>query len=305
MTLMQLKEFITNKTIPNDFMIFSCKDNHFLAQQYLNEISGQKTGKINKISSIFEPQQNSLFLLTDQEGALNVLITEVFDERAEDYSQFTDTIVICDKIDKTIENQVANYVIEMPKFQTWQIEDYAKTICPEIEEADLKWLVGAANSDIYRVLNELDKIRIFNKEARKEVFSNVRYDKNSDLYTLDLFAIVNAIVDGDNRALYEFLSHKDFNTLEPIVLSNRVLSSLKNILLVSTNMTATAEELGISQAQLNFIKRKYGGRLQVDLIRRKIAFLTNIDLKLKTSQLELSKEAMLSYIIANTCFRII
>ena len=303
MTLMQLKEFIINKTIPSDFMIFSCKDNHFLAQQYLNEISNQKVGNINKIQSIFEPQQNSLFLLTDQEEALNVLITEVFEERAEDYSQFTDTIVICDKVEKTIEPLVKDYIIEMPKFQAWQIEDYAKTLCPEVEEADLKWLVEASNEDIYRVLNELDKVQIFNKEDRRRVFSEIRYDPQSDLYNLDLFKVTNAFVDGDMQVLFDFLRHKDFMTLEPIMLSNRILTSLKNILLVTQNLNATATELGVSDKQLWKLRSKYK-TVNIDAIKYKIKFLTNIDLALKSSELEMSKQNLMNYLVANLAFKI-
>ena len=303
MTLMQLKEFIINKTIPSDFMIFSCKDNHFLAQQYLNEISNQKVGNINKIQSIFEPQQNSLFLLTDQEEALNVLITEVFEERAEDYSQFTDTIVICDKVEKTIEPLVKDYIIEMPKFQAWQIEDYAKTLCPEVEEADLKWLVEASNEDIYRVLNELDKVQIFNKEDRRRVFSEIRYDPQSDLYNLDLFKVTNAFVDGDMQVLFDFLRHKDFTTLEPIMLSNRILTSLKNILLVTQNLNATATELGVSDKQLWKLRSKYK-TVNIDAIKYKIKFLTNIDLALKSSELEMSKQNLMNYLVANLAFKI-
>lgn len=303
MTLMQLKEFIINKTIPDSFMIFVCPENHFLAKQYIKEISSQKIGKINQINSIFDPLQNSLFLLTDQENALNILITEVFSERAEDYHQFTNTIVVCDKIDKTIEKTVNDFVIEMPKFQAWQIEDYAKTFSLNVEENDIKWLVAATNGDIYRVINELDKVKLFDGTEQKEIFASIQYDPQSDLYNFDLFTLVNALVDGEMQVLYEFLLRKDYTAIEPIVLSNRTLSSLKNILLCTQNLTMRAEDLGMSPKQVGFIRRKYSS-LNIEAVKAKIKFLTSIDIDLKTSKLEMSKQDMMNYLISRLCFRI-
>ena len=303
MTLMQLKDFIINKTIPEDFMIFVCPDNHFLAKQYLTEISEQKTGKINNIKSIYEPLQNTLYLLTDQEDALNVLVTETFDEKAEDYSQFTNTIVICDKIDKFIESVVTDFIIDMPKFQSWQIEDYVKTFSSSLDPDDIKWLVESSKGDIYRVLNEIDKVLLFDKDEQRQLLSEIRSDPQSDLYNFDLFKIVNAFVDGDMPVLYDFLRRKDFDTLEPIMLSNRILSSLKNILLITQNPTVSAEDLGVSPAQQRAIKYKYK-TLNIEAVKHKIKFLASIDLDLKSSKLDLSKQDLMNYLVTHLCIRI-
>ena len=48
MTLMELKEHITNKRVPTDFMIFVNKDNTFLASQYIKELS-KLADVVNKI----------------------------------------------------------------------------------------------------------------------------------------------------------------------------------------------------------------------------------------------------------------
>ena len=99
MTLIELKEYITNKVlVPSDFMIFVSKDCPFLAAQYVKALGDLSIGGINKINSIYEPQQSSIMLLTNTEGALNVLYTDTFDERAEDYSQFENTIVVCEQV---------------------------------------------------------------------------------------------------------------------------------------------------------------------------------------------------------------
>lgn len=174
MTLIELKNYITNKIAPTDFMIFVNKDSSFLASQYLQAIGSLFDNGIRKVSSIYEPQQSSLSLLAIPEGTLNVVTVETFDERAEDYSQFENTIVVCEQVDKSIAKSLEDYIIKFPKLEEWQILDYAKTLCPEVDETDLLWLIQASDNDIERVLNELEKVTLFSKEDQKAIFASIR-----------------------------------------------------------------------------------------------------------------------------------
>lgn len=302
MTLMELKEHINNKRAPRDFMIFVNKECPFLASQYVKELSKLADG-VNKISSIYEPQQSSLFLLTAPEDVLNILTVDTFDERSEDYGQFENTIVICEQVDKTIAKCVENYIIKFPKLEEWQIFDYAKTLCPHVDDEDLLWLVKATDNDIERVSNELAKVTLFNKDEQKAVFAAIRFDTQTDLYKVDLFAIVNALVEGDMPVLFDFIRHNGHESIEPVVLANRALTSLKNIILVSQNPMLTAEECGVSAGQHKFLRYKYHS-LNIDAVKQKIKFLSNFDLMLKTSQLELNKRDMLNYLISNLTYKI-
>ena len=301
---MELKNFITEKIVPTDFMIFVSKDNPYLATQYVKALGELSVGGINKITSIYEPQRSSLMLLTSSAEALNVLTVDTFDERAEEYSQFENTIVVCEQVDKSIAKNVEKYIIKFPKLEEWQICDYAKTICPKLDNEDIEWLVKATGGSIERVNNELAKVALFSKDDQKEVFNAIRFDPQTDLYNADLFAVVNALVEGDTLVLFDFIRHNGHEMHEPVMLVNRALTSLKNIVLVSQNPNLTAEDCGVSAGQYKFIKYKYRS-LNIEAVKQKIKFLTNFDLMLKTSKLELNKRDMLSYIINNLSFKII
>ena len=303
MTLIDLKNFINNKIVPSDFMIFVNKDCPFLANQYVKALGELSIGGINKINSIYEPQQSSIMLLASPTEALNVLTIDTFDERSEDYTQFENTIVVCEQVDKSIAKNVEKYIIKFPKLTEWQIFDYAKTICPSVDDEDLLWLVKATDNDIDRVINELDKVALFHKKEQKEVFAAVRFDQQSDLYKADLFDIVNALVLGDQAVLFDFVKHNGWEIHEPVVLANRALSSLKNIILIVRNPQLSAADLGVSPGQYNFIKSRYRS-LNVEAVKYKIKFLSNFDLLLKTSRLDLDKRDMLNYLISNLNFRI-
>ena len=302
-TLIDLKNFITNNIVPSDFMIFVSKDCPFLAHQYVKALGELSVGGITKINSVYEPLQSSIMLLATPTEALNVLYTETFDERSEDYTQFENTIVVCEQVSKDIAKNVEDYIIRFPKLEEWQIFDYAKTLCNNLDDEDISWLVKATDCSIERVTSELNKVSMFNKNEQKEIFAAIRFDQKSDLYKADLFDIVNALVAGDQQVLFDFIRHDGHEIHEPVVLANRTLSSLKNIILIARNPQLKATDCGVSAGQYNFIKNRYRS-LNVEAVKHKIKFLSNFDLLLKTSQLDLDKRDMLSYLINNLNFKI-
>lgn len=303
MTLSELKKFITNKTVPTDFMIFVAKDCPFLASQYLQAICNLSKSGSRRINSIYEPQQSSLALLTSPEDIINILKVEVFDERAEDYNQFENTIVVCDQIEKSIASTVEPYVIKFPKLEEWQILDYAKSICSELDDSDLTWLIQITDNNIERVTNELEKVALFPKNEQKAVFASIRFDSQTDLYKLDLFTVVNALVEGDFTILYDFIRYNGYEEIDPVVLANRAFTSLKNITLVTQNQGLTAETCGVSAGQFRFLTYKYHS-LNLEALKAKLKFLADFDLKLKTSQLDLGKREMANYLISNLGYKI-
>lgn len=303
MTLMELKEHITNKRVPTNFMIFVNKDNKFLASQYVKELGKLAEGGVNKIYSIYEPQQSSLFLLTAPDRVLNILTVDIFDERAEDYSQFENTIVICEQIDKTIAKCVEDYTIKFPKLEEWQIFDYAKTLCPHVDAEDLLWLVKATGNDIERVTNELAKVALFNKDEQKAAFAAIRFDTQTDLYKADSLIIQEALAEGNMPVLFDFIKHNGYEYIEPVALANGTLTRLKNIILVSQNTTLTGADCGISDRYCGYLRKNYYS-LNIEAIKQKIKFLTNFDLMLKTSRLELDKRDMFNYLVSNLAYKI-
>lgn len=304
MTLIELKDFITRGLVPSDFMIFVNKDNPFLAKQYITEIGKLADGGLNRIKSIYDTQQSTFALLAAPAGCINVVEVENFNERSENYSQFENTIVICEQVDKSIIKCVEPFIIKMPKFEEWQIFDYAKKLCPILDDSDITWLVKASNNCIERVINEIDKVSLFNKDEQKYIFSSIMFDPQSDLYNVDLFTIVNALIDGDMTILFDFLKHNGQDNIEPVVLANRAFNSLKNIILVTQNHGLSAEDCGVSAAQFRMLKYKYRS-LNMEAAKQKLKFLINFDLDLKTSKLDLTKKDMLSYLINNLAYKII
>ena len=303
MTLVELKNYITSGIVPHDFLILVDKDNKFLARQYVEAIGDITAGGLNKISSIYEPFQSSLALLTTPEDCINILFVDNFDERAENYSIFENTIVVCEQIDKTICKVVEDFTIKLPKLEEWQILDYAKILCPAVEEEDLLWLIRASEGSVERVINELDKVKLFDKKDQKQIFSSIRFDPNTDLNKAAFLNVSNALTYGDFPALFNLMHSNSFYELDAVGLANNILTSLKNIIIISQNPLLSAKECGVSDKQWGYIRRNYNN-LNIEAVKQKIKFLTNFDLALKSSKLDMSKEAMMNYLVANMYYKI-
>lgn len=308
MQLNELKSKLKDHALSNDLIVFVCNKSRFLAEQYKDIICQERLLDEKHISSLAE-LNSSLSLIIDNSDYVNVLITDVFDEYHDDYSQFTDTIVICDSIkEKKIENALKDYIIKTPALKQWQVLDYIKTRCPSLDRDLIEWLYDATGGNIERIDNELDKISLFDKTDQNNVLIEIKNSTKSDLYKIidksakkpmaDIYVLKNWILSRDYKNLSEFLYHEpniDRSDLNPFALVNLLMFDLKNRL-VAKSMTAA--EMGISEGQYKFLKyNKLGYSLPALL--QKLNFLSSFDLKVKSGNLDIDSDKLLDYVICN------
>lgn len=299
MTLMELKKRLTDNIPVEDFIIFVTPKNGdtFLANAYIEELCRVKNCNTIPVESIYEPITSATSLILDFENNYSLLRTEEFTESSEDYSSFRNTIVVCDKIDKDIEKVAKEFIINLPTLQDWHITDFIKQQCPALDEYEAKWLCDAAGQNIYRVIQELDKINIFPVEQQREIFNDIRFDPASDLYAFRIFDISNALVHGNLVPLREYLLHGKFLDFDPIAITNLALAEVKKALLI-IHSKVSPTSIGLTDAQGRGVA--YGSRdITLDKAKRMIEFLSNIDLRLKSSELDMSRERLIDYLISH------
>ena len=297
MTLIELKKCIESQVIPNDFIIFLCSDNSFIADQYIDAICEINNLTKTNINSLQE-QTSALSLVLERTDELNVLKVDAFEEALIDYSNLTNTIVVCNSIDKKLKSLVEDYVIQIPKLADWQIKSYINKICPSLDQDEVDWLYQATNGDIYRIINEIDKLLLFPIAERKNVLSELRFNPGSDLYSLSIFDLAEGIIRNNKPLVLDFLRHENLN-FDLMAIAGAMLNTVKDIILVTQNSGKTAAELGLSKGRAWHLSNDWKGfppaRLQMLL-----QFLSGIDLKLKSGLLDMSKEAQIDYLITNT-----
>jgi len=300
MKLAELKQRITENDCPTEFMIWQCseKDNRFLAQQYISEICSQ-TGKVkNYISSLLEPSASATEFFFQSEAKLNILEVEEFSEFAEDYNEFENIIVICDKINKKIEQQVKDYVIKIPKYTDWAVKDFMRMQCPGLLDTDIDSLYTVTKGNIYRIVNELDKLAAFDESKQHEVLMELMLEDVSDLCTMEIFELADAIAKRDTARIEVWQRHKNNFDFDPIALTTLLLRTYKNITYLNFESGKTPEALGISKGAAWHLRQDYRVTSLPWLIKT-IDFLSGIDVKLKENKLTMSGPTFINYLICH------
>lgn len=289
MTLRDLKIAITQRTLSNNFLILKNAENplkdsnaSFLANQYLVEISKARNLEIEPVRSVYEPLQSTLSLLLP-EKKLHVVRVDVFEETSLDYSQFVDTVVICNKVDSKIAPVLTDFIVEIPKLESWHIEDYAKSLMPEVAPANLLWLTKATDHKIHRILNEIDKAKLFNQSEHDMILKALRNERQSDLYrNFDLEKELD-IKDFSAQTVAQAILNKNMSQVSYLFLRQQFFAFDVNLLnywllkyLVDRVPTTFAED-------------------QAKLIN-KIEFVSGLSIRIRKGELELQNSSLFDYI---------
>lgn len=284
MDLQTLKQKIIDRTIDNTSIIFVYNDNTFLIHQYIEALAKILNKKIEYVSnldaelSIFETKRDYLQVLFE-------------DKLTEDQLPLTDTVVVCKSIKDEVKTKYEKFIIEMPKLETWQLNDYVMCKCPGLSNEIANYLTTTCK-DVFRLDNELEKISLFPKDNQLEVFKELQQNGNlNDIDLSNIFTISTALIKKDVDNV------KDYATIEPFSLIGVLISNLRKIIDVVFGKNS-AENLGISQKQYNAIYYSYKN-ISVKRISYLLNFLSNIDSLIKSGELQLTGKKLLDYIVVN------
>ena len=308
MQLIDLKKSIKEKDIPDDFLIFVCSDTDFLAKQYIEEISVVKNMTINKINSLQETVTSAISLVFNYNSYLNILTVDNFDEKFTDYDQFTNTIVLCKKVDKSIIARVDDYCVSFVLPEPWQIIDYIKVSCKGLDDEHAEALynccarLGTDNKlkvDLYRIENELDKIKLFDESQANSIVEGLLLATDTDLVQqVKTYDLVDAIIKKDLNFIKAAWKVRNYCDFQATYLTALLVPKFRDICLVLAP-TATAEAMHMSPKQFSYLKSQYS-RIPRFIERAKniLKFISDIDRRLKEGKLDLDEYQKEDYILS-------
>lgn len=290
MDIKTLKEKIVSNTLSDQVLILKYSDNKFLCNQYVDEICKNKN--LNKVYiTTIEDAVEDYFGNND---TLYVIDVENFKEYpTEDYKNL---VIIC----KSVPDNLTIDFTDMTKLLNWQIEDYVKYRVPGLEENEVIWLCQICKYDIFRLDQECKKLELFPVGAQKQIFRQLNEDNAyCDLTDLNIFNFTDALILKDNKKIVEMMADMDLIDIEPLAVVTILIKKFKQILAIQTNNQAYIKQLGMSDKQVWFLKSNQCGRFSNDKLISNLEFLTSIDYKLKSGNLDLSRSDFLSYITIN------
>lgn len=296
MTLQELKQAIIDSNVDSSFKIFVCEDNFFLAKQYIKAISENQNLICNYVDSFEDiTADTALSLIFDYSNNLNILITDIFKDSTLDFNGLENCIVICSGVDKSISTLVKDYIITFPKLADWQIKAYMNQIIPELQEDQIDWLYSATNGDIFKIQTELEKLELVSADERPSTLSAERLLKGSDLYYTDEFQVKDFILKKQLDKIAEFLEHLDTVNFNLFSLIAILIKDLTKIAFIVGDSGLTAESIGVSVKQYNYIKYNYKYFTDIKL-KNLLYFLNSIDSKLKNGELDSTNNNIISYV---------
>ena len=289
MNCQEVKEQIENNTLIDPFIIFVCKHNKFLANQYVNAIKNnlgisyitylEKLENNNNFADIFNIKESSS---TD---TLRVFNTDKLIINTDAFINEKNLIIITNTIDDETASLYRNYIVELPKLEYWQIKDYMYSILENIDTRYIDWLISNCNSDIYRLQQEADKLTIFNEQERNILFEQMLEDDAfSDITNQGIFDFTDAIVKKNKNGVIKIYQDIENMDVEPLGLVTILYQNFRKLIQVWLNRNATPENTGLSSKQIYAINKIPRVWNQTDLITI-FNFLTEIDYKIKTGQL--------------------
>ena len=296
MTLKELKTEILENTLSDDFLVLLCEDSYFVADQYIDAICRNRCLSKEYSETVSGNRDSALSLVFDYDNVLTVVRAEEFNEAFEDYSDFKNTIVICKKIDKRIEDKVSEYTVKIPKLVDWQLEDYARIYCKGLNQEEISFLVKACNNNADKLDNETAKLSVLDQADQEDVLLKLKDSQDSGYVTFSPFDLCNAIVSRDIRALSACLYYRKYCDFDSVHLVSILLGQFKNMLYLGYNSGLTAEQLGISSGRAYYIKKSAATYPQMK-IKEIIKILTDFDQQLKTGLMDLSKDRQADYLI--------
>ena len=300
MNVEEFKTDILKHTIKPGAFVLVEENCHFVASQYVKEISEQRKKTIEVVDDLSELSQpsNDIFgaslLIQD---VLYVCFMKEFDGEAVDKALTIrdDLVIIADKV--KLKGAWESRIVEIPRLEDWQIKDYLYSRAEGVDSEKLDWLLALCQNDIYRIAQEADKLALFEKSEQNKVFQEfIDDDVFGDMSTYSIFNMSNAILDKNLPELKRIWEEIDRIDVEPLGMVTILRNNIRNIMKIQLGTTPTPESCGMKPAQFYAVSKSCG-KFSKERLLEIFSMLTDIDIKLKTG--EMPAEMILDYVILN------
>ena len=284
----------------NLFIIFKYSDNDFLAKQYINQIAKLKQLPVVFIDKIEFNKSKDLFNINETPDQIRIFETNIFE--LDDVQLFSEQnlFVICKKI--TNEKLFEQNTINLPKLEKWQISDYVYSIANGVPEKDLDYLIELCNYDIYRLEQELKKLKIFDEKEQNYVFQSLKQDDAfNDLSNYSIFNFTNALLKKDKAQLLSIYKEIDRIDIEPVGLITVLYNNLKNIIKIQLARNPSPETTNIDKKQFYAIQKYSCGFYTPQQLIQLFLKITDLDRQFKSGYI--SVNYIIDYIL-QFCFAI-
>ena len=299
MLIQELKSIITNKQYDGRFFIFVYKDSKFIAHQYIEKLITDFNFDINYKTEIDSTIITGSSIFGDlSEGVLRVFDVDTFDYNDFNLSSEKNLIIVCKKVSSQVLNMYSQFIVDIPKIESWQIKDFVYSVGEGLQESDLDSLIDLCNNDIYRLSMELDKLTIFPDSIRRDLLKQFMVDGVfNDLSDSTIFDFCSAILKKDTKKLAYIYSQLESMDVSPVGFVQILYQNIKDIIKIQLGVKPTPESTNIQRNRFFAIKYNnlniFSGKQLISMFK----ILTDVDKKIKLGQLDVND--VIDYLIVS------
>lgn len=259
MNIQELKASIeSNKWELESFYVFVEEPTHFLANQYINEI----VKRHNRVVTLVEDIDLFSYITSSfdvDDASLYIFRADELDLTGVDTSNFSNLIIICNKVNKETKELFGNSIIEFPALETWQIKDFVYSIADGVTPIKLDWLINVCKGNVHRLALEVDKLCLFPVKERDATFDLFMNDGiYNDLTDAISFDLSNAVTNNNVQQVAVILEDLQNMDCEPMALYGLLLNSFRNVLKIQLASYPTAEKVGMNSKQFYAVSKSCG-----------------------------------------------
>lgn len=286
MNLEKLKDLIEKQSKVTFPIIFLDSENSFVADQYANAISVNMKLPLLTTSSVLNISPESI-MFEEAPSCVYYVHQHKLEENDIPHILSNNLIIIStDCMDENTFEQLRDYVVAVPKLEDWQIKDYIYAQLTGADKKDIDKLLTLCKNDIYRLNNEVSKLKLFEGTQQKNLLQELfREDAFEDISNATIFDFSNAIQSRDLDSLRELLPTIARNDVEPLGLVTILYNNFRKMIQVWMDNNPTPESTGLKSNQIWAIKNIPHNYSKDQLISI-FEMLTCMEKKLKTGELE-------------------
>ena len=304
MTCEELKKICRheNPDFPPSFMVFvyPTAGDTFLVNSYVESVAENQFLDIRYIDNLNEALYNSF---DTNSGDLFVLHVDEFTLPANfDPEDYNKVVVVCNKY-----KGAADYAIKFPKLTEDNLKEYMETICPGLSTKSIDWIYEDAEGNAFKIFNEMQKLRVFPENNQESMFAIMKSGGNYvSSHGMSIYTLITAIFLKQITVVSKYLANIDNIDVKQnagLGIVTILKDNIRDILLIQTNSKATAASLGFSNEKFYAVRNKCG-KFHTENLVRAFEFLTEIDYRLKSGQLELTNSQLTGYVVTNVMERL-
>ena len=296
MTLQEAQAAVLEDRVDR-LLIFNCGKNEFVPLQYAYHLADLHQQEIKTVDSLDDYYQStSGFSAGD--SALYLYKVGTLEEVDPLLTEGNDIIIIANKVKKDVYKDYAYNIVDVPELESWHVHNYIQGICSGLTDAQAQWLAKSCNYDLFKIDQELAKIKVFAPAAQTTLFDVfVGGGLLGEVAEETIFDLTNAIQARDLDKIKTILTHIGSIDVEPVGLITVLSNNFKKLIKVWLAKNPTEASIGLKSNQIWAINRQPHTYSKEQLLKV-LKAINEVEYKLKNG--EIPENLIIDYLITMT-----